>query len=171
MALLVPSASQLWHIFGPIVSVVVLIWLVRNCNQVIERLFPHLEWERRLGWLNAGADRRARLMLRGLHHLVLFFLALDLLVVLWFAWQIGQRDTETPVGMLVLAGDFVYWGAFLSPCLYYLFVVLVPRVHAEFEEQELARYRAENPDVEHEKKSTDASSPITVWESTHPRRF
>jgi hypothetical protein len=171
MALLVPSAGQLWNIFGPIVAVVVIIWLVRNCNEVIDRLFPHLEWERKLGWLNASADRRAKLILRGIHHFVHLFLALDLLAVLWFACQIGERDTETRVGVLILAGDFVYLGAVLSPCLYYFIVELGPRLQGEFEAQELARYRAENPDLDQERKPSTDPSRITVWESARPRRF
>ncbi len=173
MALFVPSASQCWNIAGPIVAVGGVIWLMRNGNRIIEQLFPQLEWERKLGWLNARADRRAKQILRGLQHLLHLFLLVALAGELMFAWLAGHPDTETAFGLIALANDYVYMGVCLSPWIYYFGVLLGPRLQAEFEEQELARYRAENPDIEHEmrKKSSAEPSRITIWESTRPRRF
>jgi len=173
MALLVPSASQCWSIIGPIVAVIVVIWLMRNSTRIVETLFPQLEWERKLGWLNARADRRANQIMRVLQHLLHLFLLVDLVGVLAFGWLVGHPDTETQAGMLMLANEYVYMGVCLSPWIYYFVVVLGPRLWAEFEEEELARYRAENPEVDEEmtKKRTAGSSPISIWESSRPRRF
>jgi hypothetical protein len=147
---------------------------MRNGNRVIDQLFPQLEWERKLGWLNARADRRANQILRVLQHLLHLFLLVMLVGVLTFAWLVGHPDTDTSLGLFTLAGSYVYLGVCLSPWIYYFVVVLGPRLQAEFEEQELARYRAENPDVDEEVRKTRASAPssrITIWESTRPRRF
>jgi hypothetical protein len=174
MALLVPSASQCWSIAGPIVAVVVVIWVMRNSTRIVETLFPQLEWERRLGWLNARADRRANQILHGLQHLLHLFLLVMLAGELTFAWLAGNPDTASSAGLLTLAGTYVYMGVCLSPWIYYFVVVLGPRLQAEFEEQELARYRAENPDIDEEvRKTRESANPsrITLWESTRPRRF
>jgi hypothetical protein len=174
MALLVPSASECWSIARPIVAVGGVIWLMRNGTRLIEALFPQLEWERKLGWLNARADRRANQILRGLRHLLHLFLLVALVGVLTLAWLAGHPDTASELGLLTLAGIYVYMGVCLSPWIYYFVVLLGPRLQAEFEEQELARYRAENPDIDEElrkQKSPADPSRITIWESARPRRF
>jgi len=174
MALLVPSASQCWSIIGPIVAVIVVIWLMRNSTRIVETLFPQLEWERKLGWLNARADRRANQVLRGLQHLLHLFLLVMLAGELTFAWLAGNPDTDSSVGLFTLAGTYVYMGVCLSPWIYYFVVVLGPRLQAEFEEQELARYRAENPEMDEKfRKPRGSANPggITIWEATRPRRF
>lgn len=174
MALLVPSASQCWSMAGPMVAVAAVIWTVRNSSRIIETLFPQLEWERRLGWLNARADRRANQILRVVRHLLHLFLLVMLVGVLTFAWLAGHPDTDTSLGLFTLVGTYVYMGVCLSPWIYYFMLVLGPRLQAEFEEQELARYRAENPEIDEEfRKSRASTNPagITIWESTRPRRF
>jgi hypothetical protein len=171
MTLLVPSAGQCWNFAGPILAVVGVIWFIRHGDRVIDRLFPHLEWERKLGWLNASADRRVKLILRGLQHLLHVFLLLALAGVLALSWLVGSSDTNTQLGVLTLADEYAYIGVCLSPWIYYFVVVLGPRLQAEFEEQELARYRAENPEVDHEKQRDADPSRITVWQSARPRRY
>jgi len=173
MALLVPTAGQCWSVAGPIVSVGGVIWLMRNSTRIVESLFPDLEWERKLGWLNARADRRANQILRGLQHLLHLLLLVALVGELTFAWLAGHPDMATSFGLLTLAGTYVYMGVCLSPWIYYFTVLLGPRLQAEFEEQELARYRAENPDIEQEMKKKRSAEPsrITIWESSRPRRF
>jgi len=91
--------------------------------------------------------------------------------VLALSWFIGHRDTDTRLGVLTLAGEFGYIGFCLSPWIYYFVVMLGPRLQAEFEEQELARYRAENPEVDHEKQRDADPSRIAAWQSRRPRRY
>jgi hypothetical protein len=171
MTLLIPSAAQCWSLAGPILAVVGVIWFLRNGDQAIDRLFPHLEWERKLGWLNARADRRAKLIMRGMQHLLHVFLLLALAGVLALSWLVGHRDTDTPLGVLTLADEFGYIGVCLSPWIYYFVVVLGPRLQAEFEEQELARYRAENPETDNEEEREGDSTRSTAWQSRRPRRY
>jgi hypothetical protein len=164
VALYIPTPGQCLAVVAPVVSIGGIIWFARHGDQVIERLFPHWEWERKFGWLNLKANRRAAMVLRGFRHLLHAFLLLDLLVVLAFAWLTGQHhDMDTREGVFTYALEMIYFGVFLSPWIYYFIAVLGPRVIAEYEEEELQRYRAENPEDDGASKEAPPRSRITVW--------
>jgi hypothetical protein len=169
MALLVPSVSQCLAIAAPAAGIGFIIWFLRHGDRVVARLFPHWEWERRLGWLNAKANRRAETVLRGLRHLGHAFLLLDLAAFLALAWLVGgSHDMDSSIGAFSYLLEMGYFGACLVPWIYYFAVILGPRITAEFEEEELQRYRAEHPEDDGQ---TETPPPrITVWDSTRSFR-
>lgn len=168
MALLIPSASQCLAVAAPVASIGAVLWFLRHGDQFIAQLFPHWEWERKLGWLNAKANRRAEAILRGLRHLGHAFLLLMLVGILGLSWLAGQpHDMDTADGIFLYAVELIYIGVCLLPWIYYFTAMLGPRITAEYEEEELMRYRAEHP--EEDKPSASAPRTITVWDS--PRSY
>jgi hypothetical protein len=170
MAILVPSASQCLAFAGPLLAVGGIIWFWRHGDVLISRLFPQLKWERELGWLNLTAQRRAERILRGLSHVLHAGLLGALIGILGFAWLFGQpHDTDTITGAFSIPFEFIYLALFLGMWIYYFTSMLGPRVRAEFEEEELRRWRRENPDTERERKPKDRLQ-ISLWETERPRR-
>jgi hypothetical protein len=171
MGLLIPTAGQCLAIVAPVASVCSIIWFARYGDRVIESVFPHWEWERKLGWLNFKANRRAAFMLRGVRHLVHAFLLLALVGLLNFSYCLGQpQDLDTVPGFITFTFQGIDLIACLAPWIYYLFFVLAPRVTAEYEEEELMRYRAENPEDDSESASGPPPKHITVWGATRSYR-
>jgi hypothetical protein len=163
VALFIPTPGQCLAVAAPVVCIGGVIWFARHGDRVIERAFPHWEWERKLGWLNRKANRRAEMVLRGLRHLLHLFLLFDLLGFLVFAWLTGQpQDTDSAAGLFTYALEMIYMGVFLSPWIYYFTMVLGPRVTAEYEEEELQRYRSENPGDNGESRKPPPPR-VTVW--------
>jgi hypothetical protein len=170
MALLIPSPGQCLTIAAPVASIAAIIWFSRHGDRVIARLFPHWEWERRLGWLNARANRRAETVLRGLRHLGHTFLLFDLAAILGLSWFVGgPHDMDSGASVFTYVLEMVYLGVCLIPWIYYFVVILGPRIRAEFEEEELQRYRAEHPEDDGASETARPRS-ITVWDSTNSFR-
>ena len=169
MALIIPTAGQCLAVAGPVASVGAVLWFLRHGDQLIARLFPHWEWERKLGWLNARATRRAETILRGVRHFGHACLLVALIGVLFFAWLAGRpHNMDTADGIFLLAAEWIYFGACLVPWIYYFAAILWPRIMAEYEEEELMRYREEHP--EEDEPRTAAPRQITVWNTTRSFR-
>lgn len=170
MGLIIPTAGQCFAIAAPVASIYGIVWFVRHGDRVIERLFPHWEWERKLGWLNFRANRRAEWVLRGVRHLLHTFLLIMLVAVLTLAWFAGgPQDMDSAVGVFTYVLELIYLGLCLSPWIYYFVLNLGPRLTAEYEEEELLRYRAENPE-DGESPSARPPKRITVWGATRSFR-
>lgn len=166
MGLIIPTAGQCFAVAAPVASIYGIIWFARHGDRVIEKLFPHWEWERKLGWLNVRANRRAEWMLRGLRHLLHAFLLLALIGILGLSWLAGRpHDMDNAPEVFAYALELIYIGVCMAPWLFYFIVVLGPRMIAEYEEEELQRYRAEHPESDGESKS-EPPPRITVWDST-----
>src|ERR1700683_4979230 len=77
---------------APILTVMALWWLITRTDRIINYLFPHLEWERSLGWLNIQAERRAMTAVRWLGYGIQALLAVVLLGIVWAAEGFQQVD-------------------------------------------------------------------------------
>jgi hypothetical protein len=172
VALLVPSVSQCLALAGPILSVVGIIWFWRHGDAVIARLFPSLKWERELGWLNLRAHRRADQIMRGLTHVLHLVLLGALAGILGLSWMIGQpHDMDTVAGAFSIPFEFIDLTLFLGIWIVYFAYALAPRLRAEYEEAELRRFRAENPNVEEEwREDPKDRLKISLWETDRPQR-
>ena len=169
--LLIPTASQCVRVAWPLVLFGVALWFWRNGDTVIERLFPHWRWEKELGWLNIKGNRQAESILRGFTHLLHLGLLVALAAILFFSWTFGQpHDTDDKLILITLFVEWFYMFACYGVWIYYLAVVLYPRIRDEFDAEELDRYRIEHPDLEEAKIAADRLK-ISLWESKRPRRF
>ncbi len=170
MALLVPSTAQCFAFFGPFVAMGGLVWFWRNGDALVAWLFPQLKWEREMGWLNLRAYRRADLILRCLTHVFHLVLLGALAGILGLAWLLGQpHDMDTLTGAFSIPFEFIYLALFLGIWIFYFVTMLGPRVSAEFEREELQRYRVENPEIAKEKRARDRLH-VSLWETDQPRR-
>ncbi len=84
----------------PPLAVAALWWLAGRVDLIIARLFPHLEWERSLGWLNIRAERRARTALRCLGFLIHVALAAALVGIVWTTRELTDVLTAQPQAIL-----------------------------------------------------------------------
>src|SRR5260221_1795792 len=86
----IPSAWQCLVFAAPLLVVAALWWLIERADQTVNHLFPEWEWEKRLGWLNLQAHRRADLVLRWLGYVVYAVLAVALYGIVWAAPVLGN---------------------------------------------------------------------------------
>ena len=171
-ALLVPNASQCIAIGGPVLAIIGLVWFWHHGDAVIARLFPQLKWERELGWLNLRAHRRADRIMRGLTHVLHTLLLGALVGLLGFAWLLGQpHDTDSAIGLFSIPFEFIYLVFFLGIWIVYFVYLLAPRIRAEYEDQELKRWRAEHPEEVPEMRKRAGRFDVSVWDAGRPRRF
>jgi uncharacterized membrane protein YciS (DUF1049 family) len=149
---------------APLLAVAVLWWLVNRTDRIIARLFPHLEWEKDLGWLNIRAERRAKTALRLLGAVIYLALAGTLIGITWETRQIvdalmaGTDWTSSSYVMIRMGEVVVYLGAWLI----ILGSWLLPKVRAEREEKELQRYRAQVTEEERERERRKRRRPATL---------
>jgi len=147
----IPDASHCFRLVAPFLAAGVLIFLWRNSDEIINRLFPQWEWERKLGWLNFAAHRRADAVMRWLGYFVYAILAVALLGIVWAAKglsALGQWSDPIVLSDLlfripVLLVSLGFW-------LYYLGGYLLPRMHGQYEEEKLEKFREEQKELEHE---------------------
>jgi hypothetical protein len=171
LALFVPTATQCLTVAGPFLGVFALAWLVRHGDELVEEIFPHWRWERQLGWLNLRAYRRAESVLRWIRHFVHAGLLFALVGILWNASVLGnfdQWDDSTAVGYFFLHLSILL--VCVAVWIVYLATVLAPKIRAEYEREELERFRRENPDPLAEEaavrnRGVGSSGGITIWES------
>ncbi|MCE0523176.1 MAG: hypothetical protein LV480_09730 [Methylacidiphilales bacterium] len=138
---------------APFVSIAALWWLINRTDQVIHYLFPHLEWEKSLGWLNIRAERRAKTALRWIGHAIYALLAVALYGIVWAAeglrqldhwsdpWVVGDLALRVPVLAICLGAWVLYLGGWL-----------MPKLRAEREEAELKKFREEMEEAEKERE-------------------
>ena len=170
-ALLIPTASQCARVAWPLVLFGFAIWFWRHGDLLLARLFPHWGWEKDLGWLNIKANRHAERILRGITHLLHLALLVALAGILFLSWSFAQpRDPNDTINNLVLFIEWFYLFACYGAWIYYLAVVLYPRLRDEFEAEELVRYRLEHPDPMEEEKARMRDK-IAAQALNRPRRF
>jgi len=146
-------AWQLFVFFAPLLAVAALWWFVNRTDRIIGCLFPHLEWEKSLGWLNIRAERRANAALRWFGYGIQASLAVALYGIVWVAeglqnvndWPdlLNVNDLSLRIAVLILCIGM--WVIFLGSWL-------IPKLRAEREEAELKRFRAEMEGQEKERE-------------------
>ena len=137
----------------PFFLIAALWWLVNQTERVMHYLFPHLEWEHSLGWLNIKAERRARTAIRWIGYSIYFLLAVTLLGLPVGATGVEQMIDQWPeppltadlaVRLMILVFSVGVWWLYFG-CW------LIPKRRAAREEAELKRFRAEMAEVEMER--------------------
>jgi hypothetical protein len=151
MAIPNPELLVVWG--GPVLAVLALWWLVERTDRIIHYLFPHLEWEKSLGWLNIRAERRAKAALRWIGYAFYLLLAGLLYAIVRIA------DAFPPLSEWSnpdVQGDLLLEIPALVVCLgiwlFYLGGVLRPGLRAEWEEAGLKKFRAQMEELEKERE-------------------
>jgi len=147
----IPDAQQCLRVAAPFLAVAGLVALWRNLDEILNRLFPHWEFEKKLGWLNFKAQKRADTFLRGLGYFIYALLAAGLLGILWAAQglaAIRQWDDVQVLGDILLRVPVLLVS--LGFWLFYLFGHLIPRMCGQYEEEELEKFREEQRELERE---------------------
>jgi hypothetical protein len=136
---------------APAIVVGVLLMLAYRTDQIIHRLFPDLEWEKSLGWLNIRAERRANTALRWLGYAVYGVLVGALYGIAWAAVGLqGLADVADPLSATDLALRLPVLLVALGAWVLYFGSWLIPKIRAEREEAGLKRFRAQMEEVERE---------------------
>jgi len=154
----IPSAKQCLTFAAPFLSVAAFWWLVRRMDYIIDYLFPHWEWERKLGWLDIRTERRSGQILRWIGYVVYAALAVALYGIVWAAPALSTLDRLSDPAVArdllrhvpVLLVSLGFW-------LVYLGLSLIPRLRHEYEKDELDRFRAEQKEIEEERERNPAS--------------
>src|ERR1017187_6898469 len=87
-----PSAGQCLVLAAPILAVAAVWWLINRTDRIVNHLFPDLEWEQSLGWLNIRAERRANTGLRWLGYGIYVMLIDALYGIVWGAEGLQQLN-------------------------------------------------------------------------------
>jgi hypothetical protein len=151
--------DALWNAFhfavAPFLVVMASWWLVNRTDRIVQFIFPDLEWEHSLGWLNIRAARRARTALRWIGYFIYLLLACALLGITWSTE--GLRESDGVVDASTI-GSLLLNMAVLMVCLGFWFVYLgcglVPSLRRQREREQLAglrRFRAEMGEKERER--------------------
>jgi hypothetical protein len=143
-----------WQCFvwaAPFLAIAALWWLINRIDRIISRLFPYLEWEHSLGWLNIRAHRRAAMALRWIGYGVYATLAVALVGIVWAAKGLQQLDNwSDPWVMGDLALRVPALGFCLGLWVLYLGGWLLPKLRTGREEAGLKKFRAEMEEAEKE---------------------
>ena len=138
---------------APFLSVAALWWLVNRTDRIISYLFPDLEWERSLGWLNIRAERRAKAALRWVGYGTYTLLAVALPGIVWAVKGLLEIDDWADS---LITGDLALRVLVLVICLgawiLYLGGWLMPKLRAEREEAALKKFRAQADEEEKERE-------------------
>ena len=158
-----PNPWQLLVWAGPFLSIAALWWLVGRTDQIVNYLFPHLEWEQSLGWLNIKAERRAKTALRWVGYGFYLLLAALLYAIVHLADGFpAVADWSQPD----VLGDLVLRIPALVVCLgtwlLYLGCGLMPKLRAQREEAELRKFRAQMEEIEREKEMLQPRSRVKM---------
>jgi hypothetical protein len=147
----IPDARHCFALIAPFVAVAAAVFLLRRMDVIMDHLFPHWEWERKLGWLNIRAQQRADSVLRWLGYFVYAALGLALLGIVWSAKGLAGienwADPRELSGLLFLLPVLLVCVGFW---LVYLGFELIPKLRGKYEEEELEKYRAEQAELERE---------------------
>jgi hypothetical protein len=130
---------------APFIAVAALWWLVNQTDRVIAYLFPDLEWERNLGWLDIRSERRARTVLRWLGYGIYLLLGAALLGIPWATEGMVEQFADWPDPSVI--GNVMLDAGMLAVCLFawvvFLGAWLIPKLRAQREEAGLKKYRAQ----------------------------
>ena len=143
---------------APFLVIAALWWLMNQTDRIIQYLFPNLEWEKSLGWLNIRAERRATTALRWIGYGIYVLLLAALYGIAWSAEGLQDFDHWSDPSVM---GDLALRIPALAFCLglwlLYLGSWLLPKLRAEREEAALKRYRAEAEEAEREREKQPRS--------------
>lgn len=146
---------------APFLAIAIVWWLINQTDRIINYLFPYLEWEHTLGWLNIKAERRANAALRWLGYGIYALLAGALLGIVWAAEGLQALDNWSDPSVM---GDLALRVPALFFCLglwvLYLGGWLIPKLRAEREVAGLKKFRAEMKEAERERDETQPRSRI-----------
>jgi hypothetical protein len=143
---------------APLLVVLVMTWLAFRTDRIIAWLYPDLEWEKSLGWLNIRAERRATTALRWVGYAVHLALLGALYGVAWAAVGLqGLIDATDPLAAVGLALRIPVLVLGLGAWLLYFGSWLIPRLRSEREEAELKRFRAKMDEAERERERNPPS--------------
>jgi hypothetical protein len=142
----------------PFLTVAALWWLINRTDRIITYLFPDLEWEKKLGWLNIKAERRAKMALRWVGYGFYFVLLIALGGILWGGAGFPSLDNwSDPLVM----GDLALRVPVIVFCLglwvLYLGCGLMPKLRALREEAALKKFRREMAEVERAREAQPVS--------------
>lgn len=148
------SIAWQWFVFAaPFLAVAAVWWLIRRTDRIINHLFPNLEWEHSLGWLNIKAERRANAALRWVGYGIYAMLIAALYGIAWAAEGLQALDNwSDPWVMGELALRVPALGFCLGLWVLYLGGWLIPKLRAEREEAGLKKFRAEMEEAERERE-------------------
>jgi hypothetical protein len=140
-------------LLAPFITVAMLWWLANRADRIMHYLFPNLEWEHSLGWLNVRAERQAKTALRWIGYGIYALLGAALLAIVTSVK--GLEETQNLVDpnsigyvLLWLGTIFVCLGAWVL----YLGLWLIPQIRAKREEAGLKEFRVEMAELEAEKE-------------------
>jgi signal transduction histidine kinase len=151
MAIPDPWPCLVWA--TPLLAVAAVWWLIDHADRIIHFLFPDLEWERSLGWLNIKAEKRAQAAIRWLGYGIYLVLAAALYGIVRIAdgfpaledwadpWVVGDLVLRIPALAVCLGVWLIYLGCWL-----------MPKLRRQREEADLQQYRAELKEVEDERE-------------------
>jgi hypothetical protein len=171
-AIAIPDAGQCSRFMAPILAIAAVAFVIRRMDFIIDRLFPHWEWERKLGWLNLRAQHRADAFLRGLGYFIYAILGVALLGIVWVAqglppvqqWDDPMILSQLLLRIPVLLASLGFW-------LLYLGFELIPKLRGQYEEEELQKYREEQAVLERElemKSGPRLKSPLSKTRLNSP---
>ncbi|HEV3271537.1 MAG TPA: hypothetical protein VGZ93_05090 [Candidatus Methylacidiphilales bacterium] len=151
-------AWQCLNFAAPFLAVAAVWWLINRIDRIINRLFPDLEWEKKLGWLNIRAERRVNLALRWIGYCIYALLGVALYGIAWAAEGLQQLPNwSDPQVLGDLALRIPVLGICLGAWILYLGGWLIPKLRAEREEAGLKKFRAEMREAEREGESEPPS--------------
>jgi hypothetical protein len=158
----VPTAAQCLRVLGPVGGVFFLWWIARNTDHVIHRLFPTLEWQKQLGWLDLRAERRAAAVFRWISYSIYAALVLALGGIVWSADLLAQLSDDAAMNvpaifsiLPIMLLSTAIWAAYFAWGLF-------PKLRHDYERQELERFRAETAPPAEEDASLRNSSPLLI---------
>lgn len=165
----IPSAGQLLTFAGPFIAVGGIVFVLRHLDQIIDLLFPHWDWERKLGWLNLRAQKQADAVLRWLGYLVYAVLAIALGGIVWSAtilgsvadWQDSSAIEKIIPAIAVLLVSLGLW-------LIYVGCELLPKLRGQHEMEELEKFRADQAAAERERDQARTTRYKTPWPPPRP---
>jgi len=172
--LAIPNARQCLAVAAPILAVMAAWWVITRTDQIIAKLFPQWEWERRLGWLNIKAERQADVVMRWIGYIVYALLAGALYGIVWsssFFADISRTDNPNIVadGMWKLSTLLLCLGVWVL----YLGWELIPKLRHQYEREELEKYRAELAELEEQYPVRTASriegTDLSLWQKSAPK--
>ena len=159
----IPNPWQLLVWAGPLLSIAAVWWLVNRTDQIVNYLFPDLEWERSLGWLNIKAERRAKTALRWVGYGFYLLLAALLYAIVRLADGFPALADWSQTDVL---SDLVVRTPALVVCLgiwlLYLGCWLMPKLRNQREEAALKKFRAQMEEIEREKEMHQPASRVKM---------
>lgn len=159
--LLAEIAPVSWHDVAafatPVLVLLALAWVVSRTDRIVETVFPDLEWERSLGWLNIRAERRASRAMRWVSFGVIVMLIDALVILFWCAKGLPDLSTWSDPWVM---GDLTWRVPLMGLCLLiwmiYLGLGLLPRVRADREAAAFRKFRKQMAASDEEKRALEA---------------